>query len=320
MEQTDSVDFWPHTLSGNSYNEFWTYRFDLDGDLEITMVFSVANFGSLKSPVSGVRISILGFSDRTYQVMREYPLDRLVTDRENWIFQLHPERDIWIEGQLPERHEIRFRTRKDGVDYDIHLELSNIQQGYRWGNGQFRIDGTDVGMYTHIPWARVSGNVKINDEEKPVRGTAYMDHTHQDKITTKLLTAGYRYIWQNGSHSWGAGHFLAHGNEVIGYSLSNRNGTVSLAKPNRISVSGNQSVSGHSLPTQVEVEYQEGPNSVLVRTRDRETFALLQELGGLARRIARGYLRGEIIEFRGEGQLESGSYMTPMHYSYFIVD
>jgi hypothetical protein len=324
LQATSPDDIWPQTLTGSTFNEFWTYHFYLDNDVEITLVFSVANFGSLKSPVSGARASILGFGERDYQVQREYPLERLVKDDENYRIQMRPDREVWFEGELPGNHSIQFITSKDGVDYDIRLELTNIQQGYKWGDGIFTIDGSRVGIVTHIPYADVRGTVRINDRERSVRGSAYMDHVYQDKITTRLFSDGFRFIHHKNPNQWEVGHFLGSDRRdelnVIGYALSRNNDDVTLKKPERLIRSGSERVFGHSLPKNIRIEFTDGSSTTVERVRDRERFEMLQELGRLARRLARSYLRGEVVEFRGEARFISSNSNEPVRYNYFIVD
>lgn len=324
LERASPDDIWPKTMSGSSFNEFWTYHFYLENDLEMTIVYSVANFGTLKSPVSGARASILGFDDNIYQVSREYPLDRLVTVEENYQVRLRPDRDLWFDGELPGCHKVSFVTSKDGIQYDIQLDFTNIQQGYKWGDGIFSVDGNRVGIVTHIPYAEVSGIVKINDREKRVNGTAYMDHVFQDKITTRLFSDGFRFVYHRDQENWEAGHFLGSNRRddrnVIGYTLISRNGRVSLKKPERMVRSGPERVFGHSLPKNLRIEFSDGSSRSVERVHDRERFEMLQELGGLARRIARGYLRGEVIEFRGDARFTGINHADPVKYNYFIVD
>ncbi len=324
LQPTSADDIWPQTMSGSNYNEFWTYHFYLENELEITLIFSIANFGSLKSPVSGARASILGFGGDDYQVLREYPLDRLVTDKDRYQMKLRRDRDIWIEGKLPDKHSVHFVTTKDGVSYDIRLEMKNIQQGYKWGNGIFSVDGSRVGIVTHIPYADVSGTVKINDREKKVSGSAYMDHIFQDKITTRLFSDGFRFVYHNGPDNWEAGHFLGRDRRdernIIGYTLVRNNNNTSLKKPRRLIRSDSERVFGHDLPKKLEIEFTDGSKRSVERVRDRERFEMLQELGRLARRVARGYLRGEVIEFRGEARFVNNSSDVPVRYNYFIVD
>src|SRR5690554_5535561 len=70
-------DIWAQTLEGSHYNEFWTYQFYLNNDLTVHITFSVANFGSLKSAVSGVQISVDRLNGELYQLSREYDVDDL---------------------------------------------------------------------------------------------------------------------------------------------------------------------------------------------------------------------------------------------------
>lgn len=325
IQNSTSEDIWPQTLSGNTYNEFWTYQFYLEEGIDLTMVFSAANFGTLKSPVSGLRLSVTGFEGRdVYQVMREYPIERLHLDRESWMMRLHPDRDVWFRGKLPERHVVNVQTSKDGDEYDMRLELSNIHKGYKRGDGRYRVDGSMIGLITHIPYAEVRGYVRINEVRKEVRGTVYMDHTFQDQITSRLLSEGYRYVYHGGPDEWEAGYFLVpedrDENSVFGYNLRYQNRQLSVEFPTRLQRIGRERVFGHNLAAQIEIGFQNNGVRTFTRTRDLERFSLLQELGGLARRLARGYLSGEVVEFRGEGSVQENSRTVPVRYNIFIVD
>jgi len=88
LTYTAPDDIWAQTLTGSHFNEFWTYHIYLNDGLTVHITFSVANFGSLKSPVSGAQVSVDGFNGNLYQLSREYNINHLVQDRENYIFRI----------------------------------------------------------------------------------------------------------------------------------------------------------------------------------------------------------------------------------------
>jgi hypothetical protein len=323
LNQSKADHIFPHTLSGSTYNELWTYQFFLEDNIEITIVFSVAAFGSLKAPVSGARLSVVGLGPKTYQVLREYPIERLVLNRETHTVRLHQNRELYFEGKLPETHFVKFTTTKDDIRYDIQLRLSDIHPGYMYGDGTFRLDGSTIGMITHIPYAKVEGFVSVDGIEKNVRGTAYMDHSFQDKLVTKLLSDGYRYVFHGDRYNWEVGQFISSNSQddtnVVGYSLQKTDGKSFIKLPERLHRTNFQSIDGHSIPRTVRIEFEGGASTTLNRQSYREKFPLFQELGRFARRAAKTFMGGEVVEFRGKADLYRSSQGTDDSFFYFFL-
>ncbi|MFU8859231.1 MAG: hypothetical protein ACNA8K_02295 [Cyclonatronaceae bacterium] len=319
---------WPQTLHGSHYNEFWNYHIYLDDGTKVHITYSAANFGSLKSPVSGVRVSVL-FPGRNghelFQVSREYAIDYLVLDEQNGRFQLRAERELFFEGKLPETHRIRIFTRKDGNQFDIDFTFSNISRGYTRGNGKFDVNGEQIGHLTHIPFAEVKGHAAVNDMRREATGTAYMDHTYQFQTTTSLLKSGYRFVYLKDADNWDSIFFLLpeDGREMktVGYRLYKRNGVVRQAAIERITQITKRRVSGKNIALTMEIELDNGERLRITRSEDEETFSVLGELGWIARRAARTFLGGEIIDFRGTAHLLEDSQLPKIgEYNFFIVD
>lgn len=326
LTKSTADDIWPQTMTGSHFNEFWTYHFFLEDDIRVHITFSVANFGSLKSPVSGVRISVLGVDNRVRQLSREYPIERLVLDRENHMMRLHPDRDVWFAGKLPDQHEVRINTSKDGINYDIHLTLSNIVPGYRWGDGKFTVRNEQIGIITHIPYAEVTGHVALNDNRREVRGTAYMDHTYQNQTTTRLMDSGYRFVSHTDRNNWDLVYFLLpegqRGNKnTIGYRLVRNDGKTRISGAVRIDEMTENRTFDKNLAQMIYLKTDNSQPLRITRTFDEERFSLLQELSRVARMAARRFLGGEVIEFRGTAtMLIPGSLPAQGYYNYFIVE
>lgn len=321
---TEPGDFWPQTLSGSNFYEYWTYQFFLDDGLQVTLVFTVANI-PVRSAVSGFRLSITGFEGNTYQMLREYPIDLLVLDRENGIFRPNPDRDVWIEGIPPDNQTVHLRTSKDDIDYDLTLSLSDIQQGIKPRGGSFTLNGRDIGMLTHIPYANVNGSISINGDSRNVSGTAYMDHTYQDQISSRILSDGYRYVQHNGPTDWSAGYFLSSDSndprQVIGYEIGRNDDQVTGKSVFGMSRMNYSDAFDYELPSAIQILFADNTMRAVRRVRDREKFALFQDLSGVARFSVRTLLGGEIVEFRGEAEFESGEgSQSPVHYYYFLID
>lgn len=324
--ELSSDRIWAQTLEGSHFNEFWNYQFYFENGMKAHIVFSAANFGSLKSPVTGVRVSVYDpDKDRVFQVTREYPIEHLVQDRENYRFKLRPGRDIYFEGKLPEEHRVVVNFSKDGVSYDIDLRLNNIVQGYTVGDGKFQIRDESIGIVTHIPYAEASGHVTINNDRKAVKGTAYMDHTHQHQTTTRLMHSGYRFVHHADSKNWDLFYFMlpsrSQNDRTVGYSISSIEGKVSVNKVVRISSTSDGKAFGKTIPRIVEIELDDGNTFQIARRVDQERFSLLGELGRIARRAARTFLGGEVIDFRGEATLlEQSQRPIQGEYNFFFIE
>ncbi|TVQ09067.1 MAG: hypothetical protein EA364_14630 [Balneolaceae bacterium] len=319
---------WPQTLQGSHYNEFWNYQIYLDDGTKVHIIYSVANFGSLKSPVSGVRLSVLfpgSNGPQIFQLSREYAIEHLIQDKQNNRMQLRAERDIFFEGKLPDTHRVRVFTRKDGNQYDIDLTFCNISPGYTRGSGKFNVNGEPIGMLTHIPYAEVTGYVAVNDIRKVVTGSAYMDHTYQYQTTTSLLNSGYRFVYHEDADNWDVIYFLlpddGQARKTVGYRLYKRNGEVRQASIERITQKTRRRVSGKNIALTMEIEMDNGERLRITRSDDEETFSVLGELNWIARRAARTFLGGEVIDFRGSAHLLEDSQLPKMgEYNFFVVD
>ncbi|PWN07220.1 hypothetical protein [Rhodohalobacter mucosus] len=316
---------WAQTLSGSHFNEFWNYQFYFDNGMKAHILFSVANFGSLKDPVSGVRFSILYPDGSTYHVSREYPLHMLIQDRETHMFRPRLERELYFVGKLPDEHKIVIDTPKDGISYQIELTFTNIARGYKWADGMFDIHNEEIGIVTHIPYAEVSGFISVDGDRRQVDGTGYMDHTFQNQTTTRLMNSGYRFVNHTDSRNWDLLYFLLpadnRGRSTAGYRLKSENGRVSVQGIEAIQETHDSEAFGKSIPRIMELELENGGSLRLYRTEDEERFSVLSELNWLARRAAKSFLGGEVIDFRGDATLQEPSNRPKQgHYNYFFVE
>ena len=280
LRPSELADLKPHRSNSKTYNEFWTYHFILDGNIQAYLNFSRVNLGSFKSPVCGADFTVLGFKGRNYSVAREY-------DKKNFVFldalhQLQVHQNIWFSGKLPDMHRVYFSTKKNDVTYYMDLGFSEILPGQVWGDGMFKLGSETVGIFMHIPRAKVRGRLAINGDTVDVSGTAYMDHTFQTTLAPELVDAGYRYISQNGSLE--AGYFLdpisRFGSKPVGYGLRQVEGGFTLLKPASLSAASSGKAMGVKVPTRLEIAFQDGTKAVLDRREDRLQQSYLHEFSG----------------------------------------
>lgn len=318
-------DIWAKTLEGSHYNEMWNYQFYLDNGMTVHIAFSVANFGSFKDPISGVQMSIYNLDGETYQVSREYPIKYLIQDRDKNIFRLRDERTIYFEGKLPNEHKVHVEFTKHDVLYKVLLDFSNIQKGVKWGDGLYHIGDEDVGIITHIPYAEVQGTVQVNGVEKNVHGTAYMDHTYQDRAATDIVQSGYRFVHQENKKNWDLLYYLLPENtslnRTVGYRLTNNNGKVSVKGVDQIVRMNSSKAFDVDLARIMDLKLDDLSEIRVSRTEDFEKFSILSELGWLARKAAKSFLGGEVISLRGEAILmEEGNRPKRGYYNFYVIE
>lgn len=324
LNRLTADDIWAHTLEGSYFNEFWTYHFFLDDGMKVHITFSIADFGSIKSPVSGVQVSVDRLNGQLYQLSREYNINHLVQDKENYIFRNRIDRELFFEGKLTEKQRVRIHTTKDGVTYDIDLEIFDIVNGFKWGNGKYRINSEQVGVFTHIPYAKVKGYVEVDNFRNDVTGSVYMDHVFQQQMTTRLVDSGYRFIYHDGPDNWDIIYMMLPDNSndrnLVGHRVVNREGEITVHGLTHIDNLIKRNMFGEDVARELDIRMDNSETLRLTRRTDSEKFSLLGELGRFARAAARTFLGGEVIHFRGEAVLlETGERPKRGHYNFLIV-
>lgn len=324
LRSLSSDEIWAKTLKGDHFNEFWSFHFFLENNITVHATFSAANFGSLKSPVTGLQLSVQGLDNTIYQLSREYDLDHLVQNRETGEFRLRKEREIFFQGTLPGQLRVRIHTTKEGVEYDLDLQIDSKIDGLKLGDGIYRVGDHDIGFLTHIPYADVTGTIRINQTEKKVTGTAYMDHVYQFQTTTRLLESGYRFILHSHPDHWDLLFVMIpdhkYPDQVIGQRIRLHDGEITFSLVEKTELRRTNSTFGNDLASELLLHMSDGKTVTLQRTTDKERFSVLSELNRFARAAARRFLGGEVIHFRGMAYLsEEGETWNEGHYNFFIV-
>lgn len=325
VTHTTADDIWSKTKGGSSFSEFWNYQIYLDNGMSLYIIFSVSDISPFSSAVSGLRVSMYNLDGQNFEISREYPLQHLAQETADHKFNINPRQDnIWFKGSLPDHHEIYINTAKDGNRFKIHLTFDNIAPGAIVGNGRYNIDGKEVGVITHIPFATISGYAGINDNVKDVTGTAYMDHTYHFENTGRSLHSGYRFVHHGSENEWEVTYFLQPNSnpnrDFIGYHLSNRNGHVTATRfdaPLEIrDFISNQRV----FPSDFSLHRECNPPLRLIFGEEIDRRSVFADLNWVARNLARRVIGGEIYDHRGTGTLIIGE-QNPKHgfVNYFIA-
>ena len=306
-------DFAPHAALGKTFNELWTYQFWLNGGIQVQLNLSRANFGSFKDPVCGADLAVTNFHGHNAFVAREYPMKRFSWTPAPARLEIHPK--IYVEGLPPRAHKVFFSTVKDEKAYFLELTFENMTPGVVWGDGVFSLpDDQKMGLYIHVPKARVTGRLALNGDTITVKGFGWMDHTWQTQFATKLIDISYRYAAVSGRAE--GGYFFQRENNVFGYGIREDKGRMTLLNPIGISVVSRAAWGGTSLPKQIDIALEGKPAVTLVRTEDRQRTSFMQELSTFERFGAKVFLGGELVGFRGVGQVDGAQQAV---YSFTVV-
>ncbi|MEM8556561.1 MAG: hypothetical protein AAGG50_01850 [Bacteroidota bacterium] len=299
-------DLAPHDLRGTS-SEVWSYSFFFDSGAQAYLSFRRVNLGGVLGSAGGAELSLVGFNGETIRAAKQYDLDEFRYDASAHRLNVHP--NIFFEGRPPEAHRVRFQAGKNGRSYAVDLSFASMARGVTWGDGEFRVGDERFGLFVHVPFARVSGAITVDGTTTSVSGVAYMDHTYQTG-SPKTLASAIRYVSYDGDTIEAANLALpgdGFERQVLGYGLLREGGQTRLLKPTDLRVVSTRPALGADLPRQTLVTYQGGRETVLSRSQDRQQIATLEELGGIARTLARQFLGGEAIIARGVGTLGSGA-------------
>lgn len=314
------VEIQPHEKKGAYYNEFWNYHVALDNGAEIYLRFAITHFGRMKSAVTIAHLSLLNWNEKNYQAERVYDLDKLVFEKDSYKMNLNPERSIWFEGKLPETHKIRFRTNKNNIHFDINLDFTSISDGFKWGDGIFKIGENDeVGIFTQIPGANVAGFVALDYDTVKVSGVAYMDQIYQTNIGTRLFSQVFRFNKKQDDKKIG-GFFMIPKDapdEVVGYAFEFINGKTTLKKPVFLKTEQRREFLNETIPSRIEVCYSNSTCDIIEIDEMYERKAMLDELGGIKKMLTKRFLGGNIVEMRGKAFLNGD---TSVFYNLSILD
>lgn len=294
-------DFAPNRNLSGAYSEAWTYVFLLDSGMQAHFSISRANLGRLLGRVSGAEFAVTGFNGQSFRAPKQYDDERFVYTASRNRIEVSPR--IYAEGAFGGQHKVYFEANKDDSRYTLDLTMTDIAPGLTWGDGVFHLGSEKLGVYIHIPYARVSGTITVDGETKRVSGTAYMDHTYQTDFAPKLVKSAYRLI-EHGANP-AVGFFVIPADQyedrVVGVGASRQGGRFQLQKPQALDVISTRNASGAKFPRQFTVRSEGGKQTIFNRERDTQTFAVLEDLGGLVKSFASSYIGGEPVVARGRG-------------------
>jgi hypothetical protein len=317
LRKDNLQDLAPHPSKSRSYNELWTFVFQFDQGSELYLNFTRANLGP-KDPVCGADAVLTGFRGKNYGVAREYPLKNFKYDARQKGLAVHEH--IRFSGVGEDTLRAFFQTSKRGVNWFIDLSVTEAETGAVWGDGLFKLGDDKVGLFLHVPKAKVQGRIAINGDTLRVTGTAYMDHTFQTAFAPKLVRKGLRVVQHQGEAEVGQ-FFETRGefkHRIIGYGLRGSGEGRILLKPESLKVAATSRDLKMKVPSKVSltVMNQAAPLE-FERKADKVQGSTLEEFGIGTRYLLKKLMGGEVYTFRGVGTLAGRSGAA---YSLFVVE
>ncbi|MEX2602648.1 MAG: hypothetical protein WD361_00520 [Gracilimonas sp.] len=317
----DATHIKPNEKKGAYYNEHWSYHVILDNDAELHLTFSISHFAGFRGSATGARLSILNWEGNDYHMAREYGHDDLVYNEQEYKLALHPNRSIWFEGDPNKDHRFFLRTEKDGVYYDMSIHFNDPYKGFTMGDGVFKLGSDDeVGIFSHIPFSKVSGFISLNQDTVNISGIGFMDHIYQTNVGTRLFETSYKFN-ERTENGFSGGYFMVpkgHNNEVAGYAYTYDGKSLTLKYPENIKVLEERSVMGKTIPSNIQVTYSDNSIDAFLFNNVQEKISMLDELSGLKKMFAKRFLGGEILFYRGKAQRNNSEAEVSFHIS--LVD
>lgn len=295
-------DLAPHPSKSKSYNELWTFVFQFDGGAQLFLNFTRANLGP-RDPVCGADAVLTGFQGKSFAVAREYPLKNFRFDAATHGLAVHE--NIHFAGVGTDSLNVFFKTSKQGLNWFADLKVTDADKGAVWGDGFFGMGEDRVGLFLHIPKAKVQGRIAINGDTLNVTGTAYMDHTVQTAFAPRLVRKGLRFVQHQGDVLVGQVFESVHDfqHQALGYGLCGGGDQRELLMPEAFKVTTTGRALKIKVPTQIQLLKGGQVAFTFDRQQDRQSASTLQEFNYFTKIAIKTMLGGEVFAFRGVGQV-----------------
>lgn len=293
-------------LSPSYFNESWIYSFFLNDSIHITYSFNVSEIGGLKTRVTGTKMMLSMGVKKKYTLNKEYDLSTFEFNTDEYFIRLHPERSYWISQPKDGNHQIKLKTRKHGVDYNIELNATIDFSAIRYKDGIIPLQEESLFLEYLIPKATINGFVKAGSDSVMVKGFGSLIHTYQTGKVTKKLKDGFRfYRFSNNPDSFSIAYFLQNiKNQWIGYGLLIDENQCTIIKPEYVDIIQKERLRDTEYVKEASVILNTNTVLELSIARIQHHYSYLDELNNLTKMLAKGFLGSEVVEFQGIGNLD----------------
>lgn len=276
--------------------ETWYYSIIMDNGSKIYVSYTAAK-GKFYP-----EISLLGIQNN-YSQGREFDLSSVSENKgANTIIRDGNANKFVMKGLPGNGHHLTYLSDKD-KGLNLEVDFSNCQGGIV-PNGAFSVNGSTYGQAILIPYCRVKGSLKIGSNTQAVSGSAYMDHTWQNKSPNDLATQGMQF--QTFTNGTSGRVFAAQGGGYFGYSITNGKLTFANTWNTNNNPVGKKGPSGT-----LDLGFANGNSLSFVR-RDQQSYDPSVNAGGWIAQQAFKALVGSIKIYRGSNKAQAGDWV---HYS-----
>lgn len=297
-------DFMPHNGTSKEFNETWSYQFVFDNG---TRAF--VNYSAMYIPGSGKKIgcdlSFWNFNGKSHAVGRQYPPERLKSDRTKATIDIKGE--YTLEHMPGKGHRVFFSADKNGK-FLLDVTFESAETSKVPGNGVWNVGSEKFAQYIHIPYGRVSGKIAYNEDTLNVKGYAYMDQTWQTVQATDIAIRSVNFSTNSRNPMYAGRISITKDGNILGYAILNNENGKKVAIPAKI-LDGDDVYTGKKFPKKtLNIEWQSDlPKLTFAVNKTLEKASLLDKVDGwVVKQATKLMSGGEILFYRGRSDNSLG--------------
>lgn len=309
---SNDTDLKPVDLKSKYFSESWTFSALLNDSIIVSYSISINDFGNFKERVGGANLFVKLDKSRDYAVNKEFPYSDFFYDDSLQKIGLHVEKPFWIQGSLDSSMQIKFKTGKKDIDYDIDLTLTNIKKGLV-NDSTIKFQNDEIYQIKPIiPFATIHGTIAIDGDTLDVIGFGNLEHSYQNFNSTKVLKKQVRVFNLDGdNYNYVNIIFGNHAldRKIYGYIQTEKNNytkqyhieTIVPSEP--IKIRGVRTYNSLAIGAK---DYQTNKADLFEISLYNEVVStsILDELNFFVKRLAKSFFKAEFINFLSFGSLD----------------
>lgn len=306
VQQFNIKDSHFFNLASNYFNESWIYSFILNDSIQLTYSFNVSEIGGFKSRVTGTKMMLSLGNNKNFVLNKEYDLSTFEFNSDEYFIRLHPERSYWISQPKDGKHQIKLKTRKNNVDYNIELNANIEFPAVRYKEGIIPLQEESFFLEYLIPKASIQGYVRAGSDSVLVSGFGSLIHTYQTGKLTKKLNSGFRfYNIPDNSTYFSIGYFLETvKNQWVGYGIQFTDQRITIIKPEYVDIISKLPLRNTSYIKEASVIMNTNTVLEVFIHQVNHHYSYLDELNNFTKVLVKGFLGSDVIEYQGIGTLD----------------